>query len=276
MSTSNRNCMNLTRNSAMEQTAKNINTLGTFCGKRDISELTSEQLLKTYGIEQADVMVLFGGSIMCGADVLAEAMKNSVAKKYAIVGGAGHTTETLRQKVNEAFPNIITENLSEAEVFANYLKYKYDLEVDFLECKSTNCGNNITYLLELLKKNNIPFKSIILSQDATMQHRMEAGIRKYVGEDIKIINYAVYSAKVIVKNSTLTYEKEIWGMWEINRYISLLLGEIPRLSDDEKGYGPLGKDFIAHVDVPDEVKHAFHELCNEYSELIREANPLYA
>lgn len=43
--------------------AKAINILGEFCGKRDI---------------------------------LAEAIQNEVAKKYIIVGGAGHTTETLR------------------------------------------------------------------------------------------------------------------------------------------------------------------------------------
>lgn len=260
----------------MERIAKNINILGEFCGKRDIAELTSAHLLEVYGIEKVDVMVLFGGSIMCGGDVLAVAMKNGIAEKYVIVGGAGHTTETLRKKVNEEFPDIITENLSEAEIFSNYLKYQYGLIPDFLECKSTNCGNNITYLLDLLKDNGISFKSIILAQDATMQRRMEAGLHKYVGQNTIIINYAVYSANVIVDDSILTYDKEIWGMWDINRYISLLLGEIPRLSDDENGYGPNGKGFIAHVDIPIEVRDAFNELYKDYSELIREANPLYA
>ena len=32
------------------------------------------------------------------------------------------------------------------------------------------------------------------------------------------------------------------------------MGEVPRLRDDEHGYGPLGRGFIAHVDVPDEVE----------------------
>ena len=85
----------------IESIAKNINTLGHFCGKRDVAELTQEQLLKKYGISQADVFVLFGGSIMCGGDVLAQAMKDHIAKKYVIVGGAGHTTETLRLKMHE-------------------------------------------------------------------------------------------------------------------------------------------------------------------------------
>lgn len=260
----------------LNRTAENINILGKFCGKRDVAELTQEQLFHTYGITQADVMVLFGGSILCGGDVLAQAMQNKVARKYVIVGGEGHTTETMRQKMHKEFPSIETAGLPEAEVFSKYLKHRYGLEADFLECKSTNCGNNITYLLELLKENEISFGSMILSQDATMQHRMEATLRKYVESDIRIINYATYSAEVVAENDELSYAEKIWGMWDIERYISLLLGEIPRLTDDEEGYGPRGKDFIAHVDIPTEVRNAFEELKNEYSGLVREANPLYA
>ena len=59
-----------------------INVLGNFCGKRDIDELTAFELMKKYGVEKADVMVLFGGSILAGGDILANAMKNDVAKKY--------------------------------------------------------------------------------------------------------------------------------------------------------------------------------------------------
>lgn len=260
----------------LEKTAKNINILGSFCGKRDLPELTRRAMEDTYQISQADVMVLFGGSILCGGDVLAEAMREQIAGTYVIVGGEGHTTETMRQKMHGEFPEIETEGLPEAKVFAAYLKHRYGMEADFLECKSTNCGNNITYLLDLLRENGIDFKSIILSQDATMQHRMEAGIRKYVGEDVTIINYAVYQAKVAAKDDRLAYAEEIWGMWEMERYISLLMGEIPRLSDDENGYGPKGKNFIAHVDIPGEVKNAFAELQEEYGALVREANPLYA
>lgn len=263
-------------NVMLETVANNINILGAFCGKRDIVEMTSEKLSEKYSISQADVMVLFGGSILCGGDILAQAMKNNIAKKYVIVGGAGHTTETLRLKLHEAFPDIETAGLPEAELFARYLKYQYGLVPDLLECESTNCGNNITYLLDLLEKNEISFKSIIISQDATMQYRMEAGLRKYVSDTTKIINYAVYSAKVIVDHSELAYEKDIWGMWDISRYISLLMGEIPRLTDDENGYGPKGKDFIGHVDIPMEVRAAFSELCNVYPDFVREANPLYA
>ncbi len=259
-----------------EQIAKNINILGEFCGKRDINELTPEELNRKYGIRQVDVMVLFGGSIMYGGDIFAQAIKNNIAKKYIIVGGAGHTTETLRQLVYRDYPLIETMGLTEAEIFNRYITFKYGLKADYLECKSTNCGNNITYLLDLLKQNNIEFNSIILSQDATMQYRMEAVLRKYVSDNIIIINFAVYSAKVIALDSELVYDTEIYGMWDIDRYLELLMGEIPRLLDNADGYGPKGRDFIAHVDIPQKVIEAFDELKKEHGSMVREANPLYA
>ena len=51
---------------------------------------------------------------------------------------------------------------------------------------------------------------------------------------------------------------------------------IPRLTDDENGYGPNGKNFIAHVDIPETVKIAFEELKFVYGDKTREANPLYS
>lgn len=255
--------------------AECINILGNFLGKRDISSLTTDAIKSKYGIEQADIMVLFGGSIICGGDILAEAIKNKIAKKYIIAGGAGHTTETLRKKVHTEFPSIETDSLTEAEIFQVYLETAYGLKADFLECRSTNCGNNITYLLDLIREKELPFRSIILAQDATMQCRMEAGLRKYM-TDILIINFSTYMAKVIVKNSQLVYEEEIKGMWDMDRYITLLMGEIPRLSDNIEGYGPNGKDYISHTDIPIEVEKAFAELKNEYAGMVREANPLYA
>ena len=65
-------------------------------------------------------------------------------------------------------------------------------------------------------------------------------------------------------------------MWDMDRYITLLMGEIPRLADNADGYGPRGKGFIAHVDIPNEVEEAFLELKEVYSGMVREANPLYA
>lgn len=45
-------------------------------------------------------------------------------------------------------------------------------------------------------------------------------------------------------------------LWDMERLCGLLVGEVARLKDDEKGYGPKGKGFIGHVDVPAEVEVA--------------------
>ena len=254
-----------------------INELGQFCGMRDVNCLDRVSLSEKYGICRADVFVLFGGSILAGGDVLAQAIKDQIAKVYVIVGGAGHTTETLRQIIHKEYPGIETDGLPEAEIFQRYLKEVYSCEADYLETKSTNCGNNITYLLDLLKENNIKYSSIVLCQDATMQRRMDAGLRKYAPDNLNIINYASYRASVTCgNNDNPVYSEFIHGMWSMERYVNLLMGEIPRLKDDENGYGPKGKSFIEHVDIPETVYAAFQMLKEVYGGSIREANPMYA
>lgn len=105
---------------------------------------------------------------------------------------------------------------------------------------------------------------------------MEAGLRKYMPEDVLPVSYAAYRAEVALRDGRLTYTDDIHGMWEMERYVQLLMGEIPRLTDDAGGYGPAGKDFIAHVYIPEEVREAFEELKEVYRDAVREANPLYA
>lgn len=254
----------------------NFNQLGDFCGQRDLQALTQADLQQKYHFKQADVFVLFGGSILYGVNVLAKAIQNHIAKKYVIVGGFGHTTETLQKTVAQQYSDIDAFNLQEAEIFATLLQKRFGLNVDYLETESTNCGNNITYLLRLLKDNEISFDSIILAQDATMQRRMSACLQKYVTQNIQIINYATYQVNLQLVNDHIQYDRQIPGMWQPQRYLTLLMGEIPRLTDDESGYGPIGKNFIAHVDIPQTVIAAYHELKLKYPDLNRPKNDFFA
>ena len=246
----------------LEQAASCLNILGDFCGMRDVPALTRDL--------EADAMVLFGGSVLAGGDVLAEAMKNRVARRYIIVGGMGHTTAELRKNVRASCPGVLTRRRSEAEMLDSYIEFHYGLNADFLESRSTNCGNNITHLVALMQQNQIPLHRIILCQDATMQRRMDAGLRRFIQPDAQIINYAAYRARVIARDGALAFETEIRGMWEMDRYIAMLMGEIPRLTDNADGYGPLGRGFIAHVDVPETVREAFVWLRDEFGAPIRQ------
>lgn len=255
-----------------------INTLAAFCGTNDLPDLSKESLLKTFGIDQVDVAVLFGGSIPEGAVRFGEILKQNLARHTVIVGGEGHTTAALRALMQKELPETDCSHLCEAELFNQYLKKNTDCSTDYLETKSTNCGNNITNLLDLLETNGIHPKSILLMQDATMQKRMDAVLRKY-HPDWTILNVPAYQARVTDQNGNLCFDEPsavLFGMWPMDRYITLLMGEIPRLQDDENGYGPNGKGFLAHVDLPEDVQNAFEILKSVYEDQVRPANPLYA
>ena len=259
-----------------KQTASDLNTLSAFCGMRDTKNLNMESALNYFDGEKADVIALFGGSIVCGGDVLAEAINNGIASKYVIVGNEGHTTDYLRNEIKRRFPCITTSGEPEAVVFDRYLQEKYGLKADLLETRSTNCGNNITNLLALLKENGIPCRRIILCQDASMQRRMDAGMRRHCSPGTRILNFAAYKAVVTANENRLAFRDEIPGMWSIEKYAELLMGEIPRLRDDINGYGPNGKGFIAHVDVPREAEAAYERLKAVFGDSIRAANAKYA
>lgn len=109
-----------------------------------------------------------------------------------------------------------------------------------------------------------------------MQLRMDAGMRLHCPGGVRILNYAAYRAEVVWDGSALAYARPIHGMWPMERYVELLLGEIPRLTDDAGGYGPRGKGFITHVDVPAPVQAAYARLRQTFGMATRAADPRFA
>lgn len=260
----------------LKKTAENINILADFCGVRDINELRQSTLKEKYGFEKADVLILFGGSIPAGCDEAAKGYMNGIARRLMIAGGEGHTTNFLRRSICDRYPEIETERRMEADIMEEYISRKYGIRDIMIERTSTNCGNNVTNALEVLKNSHVEAKNVIVMQDAAMQRRMWAGFAKHA-PDITVINFSAYRNKVVVQDDRLDfYDKSLWGMWDMKQYITLLMGEIPRLSNDENGYGPKGCDYITEVDIPDAVRTAFMELKEMYSENIRKANPQFA
>lgn len=70
---------------------------------------------------QVDVAMLTGKATLAGADVIAEAVRDGVARTYVPIGGAGHTTETFRAR--ELLPEArFANDASEAEAFDAYLR----------------------------------------------------------------------------------------------------------------------------------------------------------
>jgi uncharacterized SAM-binding protein YcdF (DUF218 family) len=270
----------------LETVARDVNALADFLGKRDVPELTPDALKARFGIGRADVCVLFGGAILGGADVLAEAIRAGVASRYAIVGGAGHTTEAFRERARELCPDVcFADDASEADVFEAYLETRHGLKADLLERRSTNCGNNVTYLRDLLSEQRIDCGSMILIHDESMQRRIEAQVRQEMPGTTPI-SFASYQVRVVPDGDRggngpgrvpgLAFEGEPYGIWTMQRYLTLLMGEMPRLHDDAEGYGPRGRGFIPHVEVPADVWDAFLRLRAVYPEFVRRAVPARA
>jgi uncharacterized SAM-binding protein YcdF (DUF218 family) len=258
----------------LQQIADNLNILGDFLAKRDIDFLTKKALIERYGIEKADLLILLGGSIAHGCEVAGKAFLDGIAKQLMIVGGEGHTTPFLRSVITEKYPNILTKNRMEADIIADFFHEKYALSKDdfWIEKESTNCGENALFALKLAKEKGICPRTVILMQDSSMQLRMDATFRKEWREwKTEFIGYASYRAHIIIENNQMIFaDNPLWGMWSLERYITLLLGEIPRLHDTPSGYGPNGKNYILHIDIPNEVIQAFEDLKIYYGKYIRE------
>lgn len=248
------------------------NTVAGWCGLRDVSSLDRQALSMEAGIPGgvADLFVLFGGGVIGTVETLALAMAQGVARTFAIVGGRGRATYWLDQAMEQevatwatgetaAMPRPGIDN--EADMLDALLRHRHARCADLLERRSTNCGNNITYLLDLLEESNEVPTSVIISQDAIMQRRMDATWRRQVADrppfqDTKVVNWSAYQAALTAHNGRLAWEHAPEGMWPIDTYLGMLSGEVTRLTDNEQGYGPRGQDFLVHVDVPQEVSHA--------------------
>lgn len=235
----------------LNRVAKSLNQLSTFLGSRDVNRLTVTTLQKQFGIKQLDALALFGGSILEGANVMHDAIREHVAKHYLLVGGAGHSTPLLRQQMID-HGVAVAKDATEASMFQQYLQQKFGDQIDLLETKSTNSGNNVTNTLALLKQHGLDVKTLGIMQDATMQRRLAAGFVKEAPQ-IKIVSFATYDAQVVVEDHQLMFANHPLGMWQFSDYITLLLGEVSRLHDDANGYGPNGQGFIAHVSVPETI-----------------------
>ena len=264
----------MTETTSAARVARAINTLAAFCGPRDVSALTPVALRDERGWSSADVLILFGGSILAGAETMADAIRNEVATTTMLVGGHGHTTETLRRVVADRLPLAgAVDAGSEAEIFETYLREVHGLSVDLLERESTNCGNNISFALRLLEQANVPHERMILIQDATMQRRMSAGLKK-ARPKADVIDFASSAVRVEAADDLLRYVDPPDSMWPIGRFASLLMGEVDRLRDDQRGYGPRGSGWIAHVDVPPDVEVAYQVLARSGEFSARTADPL--
>ncbi|CAN5369898.1 YdcF family protein [soil metagenome] len=202
--------------------------------------------------ERVDVTLLFGGSLPDTWDTAADAVRRGVTDLLVLVGGVGHTTDALRAVLREQGHDATAE--TEAELMAAYLRETHGITDVLLERESTNCGNNVELARDLVARVGVVPASVALVQDPTMQRRMDA-VARHVWPGVRFVNRPGPDSRG----------------WPVERWVSLIIGEIPRLRDDANGYGPRGQGFIAHVEVPDDVTRAYDELLRAHPQWPRPA-----
>lgn len=252
---------------------ESINKISEFLARRDIESLTKRSLKEKFNIEKVDVLVLLGSSITYSIKCAVEAYENGICNKIMICGGIGHSTEILRDvlRSHNVYKNIELNNNSEADIIFQIINkyYKVPLEKIIIENKSTNCGDNAKKAIEMLDNMGMKYNSLLLIQDPTMQLRTYLAFLKYLKDkgEIKVINYAPFIPKV--NEHIKLINKNIDGIWREDRFIDLLMGEIPRLRYDKNGYGPKGLNFIEHIDISDLIEESYINLKNIFGERCR-------
>ncbi|TIC80010.1 ElyC/SanA/YdcF family protein [Nocardioides sp. GY 10127] len=197
-----------------------------------------------------DVLLLFGGSLPSAWDEAAARVLAGRVGALVLVGGAGHTTDALRRVLGVEDPT-----RTEASLMAEHLAREHGIVDVVLEDASTHCGNNITLARDLLDSLDLRPGTVGLTQEPTMQRRMDAVFRaEWSPRGVRPVNLPGPDAR---------------HAWPPGRWERLVLGEVPRLRDDEDGYGPRGRGFLAHVDVPDDVAAAHDRLLARHPDWAR-------
>lgn len=250
-----------------DQNISDLNIIVRFLSKRDISHIDRNLFSEKYSGIKLDLVILLGNADIESIDKALLAYKELDAEALLISGGIGHSTEYLYENLRKypEFQRLKTEKISESELMYHCIEIKNEMKDKkiYLENKSTNCGSNAKESLKVVRENGLNHKTVLLIQDSSMQCRTHASfLKEWAQENSIFINFSAQLPKIINDEGKTCFDRNTYP-WNIRRYLSLVFGEIPRLRDDKDGYGPVGRGFIEHIEIPEEVQYSFSRLIEE-------------
>lgn len=250
--------------------ARDVNTLARF--------LAHEQITSLSKCNNVDCIIICASAVLNQASTLFSILESrpKLVKTLVLVGGIGHSTTLIYEAVAR-HPKYHTihhkiTGLPEAQVLLRILEEFFDLaKIKNEGCRvlvedcSTNCGANAIETRKVLENAGVAdVKTCVVIQDQTMSLRTIASFDKAY-EDLprelrpQFLACPIFVPELRMNDGKLEYllngdnGLKAEDLWETKRLCELLVGEITRLKDDENGYGPKGKGFIGHVDMPEEV-----------------------
>ncbi|WP_238176565.1 YdcF family protein, partial [Kribbella albertanoniae] len=216
--------------------------------------------------EHVDIIVLMGSAVLESVEVAAQ-FHHDTSARILISGGIGHSTHHLDTAVTRRGLPVEVGGRPESHVFRDLLTTQYAVPAAAIqvEDQSTNCGENAAFTRHLI---NEP-AALLLIQDPTMQRRTHASFERSFADlpGTRLISHAPLIPWIGPNFVSAGPDRP--EIWSLQRFRSLILGEIQRLSDDPTGYGPAGRNFIDHVDIPAPVVAAHNQLATAHPHLIR-------
>lgn len=253
-----------------------VNKLEGWLAVRDLYEPTVEALENAIGLEQVDVVVLYGSSILAGVDVFVSALREEIAKTSLVSGGRNHAAEGIIATIEKEHPGLVDPNSSVADAVCAYMASRDDPMPKLVENTSSNTGAHVKNTMALLNSVEIVPDTMVVIQDPLFMRRLEA---TYAAQapTVSVTSLPAYDVKVnFVEGVGLVFEQPTpHGLWSLDRYLHYMSGEVPRLRDDETGYGPKGRGFIDHVRIPPEIEEA-HATLEGFLGSHRHADEAYA
>lgn len=238
-----------------------INTLGEW--------LSHNEFDAPPAVSDGELIILAGNAVIPTIDAACQLAANSELP-LLITGGIGHSTTFLYAAIakHPRYNVIPTTGRAEAAIISDIATqfWKVPAEKVLVEEKSSNCGENARFTFDLMQTLQITPASAIIIQDPTMQRRTLATFERVWQDETHQPRWRSWPGivPVLVSHETgTTFSLNEKGLWPVERYISLALGEIPRIRDDAQGYGPKGRDFISHVDIPAAVINAWEFLARD-------------
>ena len=245
-----------------------LNRIAEFLSLRHVPELTVTHLG-----EPVDVIVLVGSSLLDTVHAAARALQQGCGGSILITGGVGHSTQDLRDQVarHSDFGNIRVDGRPEAQILGDILEQSFVIDPALVvrEDGSTSCGANAAESKVVLDALG-GVSSMLVIQDPTMQRRTQATFERAFGPFVRIVSFAPFVPVVENVAGRWAVSGGVEPIWDFERFVSLLMGEIDRLRDEEQGYGPKGRNYFDHVEVPYDVIEAYKEVKRELPSGARE------
>lgn len=238
-----------------DRTLNAVNTVGKWLAQDDSQANPS-----------GDLVILAGNAVI---PTIEAACKLAAERGVTLIvsGGIGHSTTFLYAAIakHPRYNRLPTTGRAEAAILADIAREFWNIPAEHIaiEDQSTNCGENARFSWALMKQRGLTGARVVVVQDPTMQRRTMATFARVCRDEAVSPAWVSHPGMTpVLKNGEdgLVFAEAGEGLWPVERYLSLVLGELPRLRDDINGYGPAGRDFIVHVDVPAEVEAAWQIL----------------